>query len=78
MIHEIEVNMYYQGHMERVRMDVCELEKMKVILGMPWLVAHNLEINWETEEVIMTRCPPHMQTGIRKESNKEEADHSGG
>jgi len=23
----------------------------------PWLVAHNPEINWEMEEVKMTRCP---------------------
>ena len=56
--HEVEVNLYYRGHMERVRMDVCELGKTEVILGMPWLTAHNPEINWETGEVKMTRCPP--------------------
>jgi len=56
--HEVEVNLYYRGHIERVRMDVCELGKTEVILGMPWLVAHNPEINWETGEVKMTRCPP--------------------
>jgi len=39
-------------------MDVCNLGRMEVILGMPWLAAHNLEINWETGEVKMTRCPP--------------------
>ena len=33
--HEVEVNMFYKGHMERVRMDVCELGKTDVILGMP-------------------------------------------
>jgi len=43
--HEVEVNMFYKGHVERVRMDVCQLEKMDVILGMPWLVAHNPEID---------------------------------
>ena len=41
--YEVEVNMFYKGHIERVRMDVCELGKMDVILGMPWLAAHNLE-----------------------------------
>jgi len=56
--HEVEVNLYYRGHIERVRMDVCELGKTEVILGMPWLAAHNPEINWETGEVRMTRCPP--------------------
>jgi len=56
--HEVEVNLFYRGHVERVRMDVCELGKTEVILGMPWLAAHNPEINWEMGEVRMTRCPP--------------------
>ena len=55
--HEVEVNLYYRGHIEQVRIDVCELGKTEVILGIPWLVAHNPEINWETREVRMTRCP---------------------
>jgi len=25
---------YYKGHVERMRMDVCDLGKMEVILGM--------------------------------------------
>jgi len=44
--------------MERMWMDVCDLGETEVILGMPWLVAHNPEINWETREVKMTKCPP--------------------
>jgi len=39
-------------------MDICDLGKTEVILGMPWLAAHNPEINWETRKVKMTRCPP--------------------
>jgi len=56
--HQVECNVFYKGHMERIRIDVCDLGKTEVILGMPWLAAHNLEINWETGEVKMTRCPP--------------------
>jgi len=55
--HQVEVNMYYKSHVERMRMNVCDLGKTDMILGMPWLQAHNPEINWETEEVKMTRCP---------------------
>ena len=55
---EIECNMYFQGHVERIRMDVCNLEKTEVILGIPWLAAHNPEINWKKGEVRMMRCPP--------------------
>jgi len=50
--------MYYKDHIERMRMDVCNLGKTEVILEMPWLAAHNPEINWETGEVKMTRCLP--------------------
>ena len=56
--HQVECNVFYKGHMERMRMDVCNLGKTEVILGIPWLAAHNPEINWETGEVKMTRCPP--------------------
>jgi len=39
-------------------MDICNLERTEVILGMLWLAAHNPEIDWEKEEIKMTRCPP--------------------
>ena len=34
-MYQVECNVYYIGHVERMRMDVCDLEKTKVILGMP-------------------------------------------
>jgi len=37
--------MFFKEHMERARMDVCNLGKTEVILGMPWLTAHNPEID---------------------------------
>ena len=37
ILHEVEVNLYFKGYIERVRMDVCNLRKTEVILGMPWL-----------------------------------------
>ena len=33
--HQVEVNMYYKNHIERMRIDVCNLKKTDVILGMP-------------------------------------------
>jgi len=32
--HQIEANVYYKGHVERMRMDICDLGKTEVILGM--------------------------------------------
>jgi len=43
--YQVEYNVFYKGHIERMRMDVCDLGKTEVILGMPWLAAHNPEIN---------------------------------
>ena len=37
--YQVECNMFFKGHVERVRMDVCNLGKTKVILGIPWLAA---------------------------------------
>ena len=56
--YEAKANVYYKGHVERVRLGVYELGKVNVILGMPWLVVHNPEINWEIGEVKITRYPP--------------------
>jgi len=56
IMHQVKCNIYYKGYVERMRMDVCDLGKTEVILGMPWLAVHNPEINWETGEVKMTRC----------------------
>ena len=67
--HQVECNMFFKGHVERVKMDMCNLGKTEVILGMPWLTAHNPEIDWEKREVKMTRCPPLC--GKRKQEEKE-------
>ena len=66
--HQVKCNMFFKGHVERVRMDVCNLGKTEVILEMPWLVAHNPEIDWEKGEIKMTRCPPIC--GKRKQEEK--------
>ena len=34
--HQVEINVYYKDHVERIRMDRCDLGKTEVILGMPW------------------------------------------
>ena len=65
--HQVEVNIYYKSYIERMRIDVCNLRKTNVVLGMPWLQAHNPEINWETGEVKMIRCPPLCRRNIKSE-----------
>ena len=67
--HQVECNMFFKGHVERARMDICNLGKIELILGMPWLAAHNPEIDWKKGEVKMTHCPPIC--GKRKQEGKE-------
>jgi len=35
IMYQVECNVYYKGHVERIRMDVYDLGKTEVILGMP-------------------------------------------
>jgi len=69
--HQVKCNMFFKGHVERARMDICNLGKMEVILGMLWLAAHNLEIDWEKGEVKMTCCPSICGKGKQEEEKKE-------
>jgi len=69
IIYQVECNMFFKGHVERARMDVCNLGKIEVILRMPWLAAHNPEIDWEKGEVKMTKCLPIC--GSRKQEEKK-------
>jgi len=68
--YQVEANVYYKGHIERMRMDVCDLGKTDIILGMLWLQVHNPEINWETGEIKMTRCPPLCGRNTRLKEKK--------
>jgi len=53
----VKVNIYYQGHRERMEINVIRGQKWTVILGILWLTYHNPEIDWKTGEVKITRCP---------------------
>jgi len=33
--HQVEVNIYYKGYVERIRIDVCDLGKIEIILEIP-------------------------------------------
>ena len=43
--HQIKVNIYYKNHIKRMKIDIYDLERTDVILGMLWLQAYNPEIN---------------------------------
>jgi len=63
--------MTYKGHSERILLAVTQLGKQNTILGMTWLKKHNLEIDFTTGSVKLTRCSPRCCTGCRNEAREE-------
>jgi len=45
----MKMNIYYQGHRERMEINVIGGQKWNVILEISWLAHHNPKINWEKE-----------------------------
>ena len=57
IVDTVEVEIYFKRHKERTLIDVIGGQKWGVILGMPWLVHYNAEIDWRMGEVQMMRYP---------------------
>jgi len=67
---EVTLILSYQGHKEHAVFKVCNLGKSNLIIGYTWLHKHNLEINWETGKVEMTRCPRECNIAERRQKCK--------
>jgi len=65
----VDVVLRYKTHSERTLLAVSSLREQNMILGYTWLKDHNPEVNWQTGEVQMNRCPPRCEGChvIRKE-----------
>ena len=53
----VDIVLRYKTHSERMLLAISGLGKQSLILGYDWLKDHNPKIDWEKEEVKMTRCP---------------------
>jgi hypothetical protein len=75
MIVEIaDMILRYDGHSKRTQFAVTCLGKQSMILGYNWLCNHNPEINWQTKDVKMSRCPTQCST-CRVETKREAIAH---
>jgi predicted aspartyl protease len=52
----------YEQHSEHTQLAITHLGKQSLILGYNWLRNHNPEINWQTKDVKMSRCPLQCST----------------
>jgi hypothetical protein len=57
-----DVVLCYENHSECTQLAVTCLGKQSLILGYNWLRNHNPEINWQTKDVKMFRCPLQCST----------------
>jgi predicted aspartyl protease len=57
-----DVILRYENHSEHTQLAVTCLGKQSLILGYNWLRNHNPEINWQTKDVKMSRCPLQCST----------------
>jgi predicted aspartyl protease len=57
-----DVILHYETHSECTQLVVTHLGKQSLILGYNWLQNHNPEINWQTKDVKMSRCPLQCST----------------
>jgi hypothetical protein len=57
-----DVILRYEQHSERTQLAVTHLGKQSLILGYNWLRNHNPEINWQTKDIKMSRCPLQCST----------------
>jgi len=53
----------YKTYSERMLLAVSKLGKQSLILSYNWLKDHNPKIDWEKDEVKMTRCPLRCEGG---------------
>ena len=62
----VDLVLRFKDHTERMLFAVTNIGRQDIILGYTWLRKHNPEIDWQTKEVTMSRCPSGCDT-CRKE-----------
>ena len=55
---EVHITLCFGRHSERAHLAVANLGQQTVIIGHSWLTLHNPEVDWVSQKVSMTRCPP--------------------
>jgi len=69
---EVDVIMTYQGHTEKATFAICDLGDKDAIIGHTWLFSHNPEIDWQSGQIKLSRCPPKCKVEV----NKNKGSHS--
>src|SRR5258707_3129275 len=69
VMEEVHVTLCFGRHSERAHLAVANLGQQMVIIGHSWLTLHNPEVDWVSQKVSMTRCPPSCNGCVLPKSN---------
>src|SRR5258708_7037663 len=69
VMEEVHVTLCFGCHSERAHLTVTNLGQQMVIIGHSWLTLHNPEVDWVSQKVSMTRCPPSCNGHVLPKSN---------
>src|SRR5258708_7578148 len=69
VMEEVHVTLHFRCHSERVHLAVANLGQQTVIIGHSWLTLHNLEVDWISQKVLMTQCPPSCNRRVLPKSD---------
>src|SRR5258708_7056860 len=68
VMEEVHVPLHFGRHSERAHLAVANLGQQTVIIGHSWLTLHNPEVDWVSQKVSMTRCPPSCNGRVLRKS----------
>jgi len=74
---EVDVILTYKDHTEKATFAVCDLGDKVGIIGHTWLHSHNPEINWQTGEIKLSRCPPKCQVRKQESRSRKKVERKG-
>src|SRR5258706_4835689 len=70
VMEEVHITLRFRCHSERAHLAVANLGQQTVIIGHSWLTLHNPEVDWVSQKVSMTRCPPSCNWCGRPKSHR--------
>src|SRR5260221_2020093 len=69
VMEEVHVTLRFGHHSKRAHLAVANLGQQTVIIGHSWLTLHNPEVDWVSQKVLMTRCPPSCNGRVLPKSD---------
>src|SRR5258705_2892695 len=69
VMEEVHITLHFICHSERAHLAVTNLGQQTVIIRHSWLTLHNPEVDWATQKVSMTQCPPSCNGWVLPKSD---------